>query len=72
MSREPEAVKGQANKGTGRMPWHQEPKKDVTNCDKLRGTVNRYRSVDFRMGEPTWAIPKYCAVNKIAVWGNTR
>ena len=26
----------QANKSTGRMPWHQEPTKDVTSCDKLR------------------------------------
>ena len=28
--------KVQAKKSTGRMPWRQEPKKDVTNCDKLR------------------------------------
>ena len=28
--------RGQANKGTRRMPWHWEPKKDVTSCDKLR------------------------------------
>ena len=26
----------QANKSTGRMPWHQEPMKDATSCDKLR------------------------------------
>ena len=26
----------QAIKSTGRMPWHQEPMKDVTSCDKLR------------------------------------
>ena len=23
------------------MPWHWEPKKDVVNCDKLRGVVSR-------------------------------
>ena len=28
--------RGQANKGTRRMPWHWEPKKDVTSCEKLR------------------------------------
>ena len=28
--------KVQAKKSIGRMPWRQEPKKDVTNCDKLR------------------------------------
>jgi len=22
------------------MPWHQEPKKDATSCDKLRGGAN--------------------------------
>ena len=26
----------QAKKSTGRMPWHREPTKDVTTCDKLR------------------------------------
>ena len=23
------------------MPWHWEPMKDVVNCDKLRGAVNK-------------------------------
>ena len=23
------------------MPWHWEPKKDVTSCDKLRGAANK-------------------------------
>ena len=27
---------GQKNKSTGRMPWHWEPKKDATSCEKLR------------------------------------
>ena len=31
----------QAKKSIRRMPWHREPKKDVTNCDKLRGAVNK-------------------------------
>ena len=31
-----ERLKGQANKGAGRMPWHWEPTKDVISCDKLR------------------------------------
>ncbi len=26
----------QARKSTRGMPWHQEPKKDVTSCEKLR------------------------------------
>ncbi len=28
--------KDQAKKSVGRMPWHQEPKKDVISCEKLR------------------------------------
>jgi hypothetical protein len=31
----------QVNKGTRRMPWHQEPKKDVGACDKPRGVGNQ-------------------------------
>ena len=48
---EPNQV-GQAIKSVGRMTWHQEPKKDVTNCDKLRRAVNKLRPADFRIGEP--------------------
>ena len=44
----------QAIKSIGRMPWHQEPKKDATNCEKPRGAVNKPRSVGVRMGEPSW------------------
>ena len=33
-------VNGQARKSAGWMPWHQEPKKDVTSCDKLWGGAN--------------------------------
>ena len=35
------------------MPWHQEPMKDGTNTDMLRGVVSKLRSGDFRMGKPT-------------------
>ena len=31
---------GQANKSARGMPWHQEPMKDVTSCEKLRGAAN--------------------------------
>ena len=37
------------------MPWHWEPMKDVTSCDKLRGGAHIRQSVDFRMGEPTYS-----------------
>ena len=36
---EPNQV-GQAIKSVGRMTWHQEPKKDVTSCEKPRGGAN--------------------------------
>ena len=32
--------RGQAIKSARGMPWHQEPMKDVTSCDKLRGGAN--------------------------------
>ena len=51
-----EPGKGQAIKSARGMPWHQEPMKDVTSCDKLRGAANELRSGDFRMGKPTRAI----------------
>ena len=34
--------KGQAIKSARGMPWHQEPMKDVTSCDKLRGAANEH------------------------------
>ena len=49
---EPNQV-GQAIKSVGRMTWHQEPKKDVTSCEKLRGAANEPRSADIRMRERT-------------------
>ena len=38
---ESDGIKGQATKSARGMPWHWEPMKDVVNCDKLRGAVNR-------------------------------
>ena len=31
------------------MPWHQEPMKDVTSCEKLWGGANIHQSIDIRM-----------------------
>ena len=45
---EPNQV-GQAIKSVGRMTWHQEPKKDVTSCEKLRRDANNRRPADIRM-----------------------
>ena len=59
---EPNQV-GQAIKSVGRMTWHQEPKKDVTSCEKLRLGANIHRSGDIRMGKPGTAIPYHCMVN---------
>ena len=39
------------------MTWHQEPKKDVTSCEKLRLGANIHRPADIRMGKPGMAIP---------------
>ena len=35
-------INGQATKSTRGMPWHREPMKDVTNCDKPRGAVSEH------------------------------
>ena len=32
---------GQAKKSARGMPWHQEPMKDATSCEKLRGAANK-------------------------------
>ena len=34
--------RGQARKSARGMPWHQEPMKDATSCDKLRGAANKH------------------------------
>ena len=59
---EPNQV-GKAIKSVGRMTWHQEPKKDVTSCEKLRLGANIHRPADIRMGKPGTAIPYHCMVN---------
>ena len=59
---EPNQV-GQAIKSVGRMTWHQEPKKDVTSCEKLGLGANIHRPADIRMGKPGTAIPYHCMVN---------
>ena len=33
---------GQATKSARGMPWHWEPTKDATNCDKPRGAVSEH------------------------------
>ena len=38
-------------KSTRRMPWHQEPMKDVTSCDKPRGAANKHYIRGFPNGE---------------------
>ena len=63
---------GQAKKSVWRMPRHQEPKKDVTSCDKPRGGANNRRAADFRMGKPVAAIPQQRILNKIGMRGETR
>ena len=47
-----EPILDQAKKSIGRMPWHQEPKKDAVNCEKPWGAVSEHRSTDIRMGKP--------------------
>ena len=59
---EPNQV-GQAIKSVGRMTWHQEPKKDVTSCDKPGLGANIHRPRDFRMGQPTCEKRKYRIMN---------
>ena len=59
---EPNQV-GQAIKSVGRMTWHQEPKKDVTSCDKPGLGANIHRPRDFRMGKPGKAIPYHRILN---------
>ena len=51
------------------MPRHQEPTKDVTSCEKLRGAAHTQRSVDIRMGEPGRAILCQYILNKIGIYG---
>ncbi len=61
--KESQRENGQVIKSIGRMPWHQEPKKDAISCEKPRGAANRYRFVDVRMGQPDGAILHHPMVN---------
>ena len=58
-------VLGQARKGVWWMPRRQEAKKDVASCEKPRGAASELRSVDVRMGEPTWWETRYPGLNQI-------
>ena len=60
---------GQAVKGARGMPWHQEPMKDVTSCDKLGGAANKHWSQDFRMGKPAWGKLMQPMLNQIGIGG---
>ena len=49
------------------MPWHQEPKKDVVSCEKLRGDANshyirRCPNGETRLGNTQSLYSKYIAV----------
>ena len=63
------SIIGQATKGAGRMPWHQEPMKDVISCDKPRGAANKLWSVDFWMEQSTWVHTQVSYTESIGVWG---
>ena len=54
----------QAKKSVRWMPWHQEPKKDAINCEKLRGAVNKQRSGGIRMWEHIRRRAVYSELNK--------
>ena len=59
--------KGQATKGARGMPWHQEPKKDVTSCDKLRGGahiryIRRFPNGETRQSNTLSAYVEYIGV----------
>ncbi|GLY55395.1 hypothetical protein Lesp01_90500 [Lentzea sp. NBRC 102530] len=41
------------------MSWHQEPMKDVGDCEKSRGAVNRAEILEFPNGETR---PQSCGV----------
>ena len=64
-----ELQKVQAKKSIWWMPWHREPKKDVTSCDKLRGAANKLRSADFRMWEHAWWRIMHGILNQIGMSG---
>ena len=59
---------GQATKSTRGMPWHQEPMKDATNCDKPRGAVSgRYYPWISEWSNPVGVMPDHHILNKIGI-----
>ena len=65
------AWRSQANKSTGRMPWHQLPTKDAAICEKPRGAESEHRSVGIRMGKPAKENPWHRMMKKIVIQEGT-
>ena len=51
------------------MPWHQEPKKDVTSCDKPRGAANKHYIRGFPNGETHTTKSRICRTEYIGTAG---
>ena len=54
------------------MPWRFEARKDVVNCEKPWGVVNRLRARDVRMGEPACRHGQACMSEASRAWRRTR
>jgi hypothetical protein len=54
------------------MPWRVVVMKDVVNCEKPWGVVNRRRSRDIRMGEPACRHGQAPITEGSRWWGRTR
>ncbi len=52
------------------MPWHQEPKKDVTSCDKPWGSAHTL-DPGIPNGNPAEQYSRHPALNKIGVGRGT-
>jgi hypothetical protein len=64
--------KGQVNKGSWWMPWHQQRKKDAAGCEKPRGAASEQRSVDIRMGQPILRKVRILYAESIGIQGGPR
>ena len=65
-------MKGQANKGTRRLPGHRKTTKDAVSCEKPWVVANRRQTTDLRMGQP---IASHIAISQdesIVLRGQTR
>ncbi len=51
------------------MPWHQEPTKDVTSCDKLWGVQIRFDPQISEWGNPAGVETSQPMVNQIVIGG---